>query len=298
MSEDALTGVIVVDKPAGWTSHDVVAKVRKIARTKKVGHLGTLDPLATGVLPLLLGRATRLAQFYGQSEKAYDAELRFGFSTSTYDREGEPTSPAVAAMVSPALLEPLLTEFRGTFEQMPPPFSAKKVQGRPAYQLARSNVAFTLAAVPVTVHELTLLAADGDTARLRVRCSTGTYVRSIVHDLGVRLGYGAHLTALRRTQSGEFTLQQAHPLPELEAWAREGALNPAVISPARLLPAMPYERVDLPTVGNIRQGKDFRVSPFTIQPDTRFVKALGPDGDLVAIGEARLPQIYHPVCVL
>ncbi len=293
-----MDGVIVVDKPAGLTSHDVVNRMRRLAKTRKVGHLGTLDPLATGVLPLVLGRATRLAQFFASGEKTYDASVQFGWSTDTYDREGSPTSEPVAPQFTRGQLEATLEKFRGTILQTPPPFSAKKVAGTPAYRLARKHIAVDLAPVKVQIFALDLAEFDGATARIGLRCSAGTYLRGIAHDAGRALGCGAFLTALRRTASGEFTESDARTLEKLEALADEGALEQALIPAPRLLPAIPNATVDALTAGQIRQGKDFRLSPFVQRADSKYVKAVSQEGDLIAIGEARLPNLYHPVLVL
>ncbi len=271
--------------------------MRKLAKTKKIGHLGTLDPMATGVLPLVIGRATRLAQFYGRDQKIYEGVIRFGFSTDTYDREGEPTSPQVEPNIDIAQLEQALGGFRGTFPQTPPPVSAKKIGGTPAYKLARRNEPVELEPVEVTVYSLELLGFTGDTAAVRIVCSAGTYLRSIAHDLGQALGCGAHLETLRRTASGEFTVEGSHTLPELEALASEGRIDEAILPAAELLPSFPRELVDTFTAGQIRQGRDFRVSPFRLRQSDRYVKAVTADGDLVAIGEVKLPNVYHPVLV-
>jgi tRNA pseudouridine55 synthase len=289
---------VVVDKPSGWTSHDVVNKVRRIAATKKVGHLGTLDPLATGVLPLLVNRATRLAQFFTKNEKEYEGVIRFGYSTDSYDADGEPSSPETAPRMNPAEVEAALAKFRGEFDQTPPPVSAKKIAGKKAYELARKNLPVDLPAVRVTVHALELLGVEGCDARVRVRCSAGTYVRSIAHEAGLALGCGAHLSQLRRTQSGPFTLAQAKTLDELAALAEQGRLMEGIVPAAELLPEMPVEVVDAITEGQIRQGRDFRVSPFRTRGDAKHVKAVTRAGELVAIGEIVLPNIYHPVLVL
>src|ERR1700733_11858315 len=212
----SVDGVIVVDKPEGLTSHDVVNRMRRLANTRKVGHLGTLDPMATSVLPLVLDRATRLAQFFSSGEKTYDARVQFGWATDTYDREGAPMSEPVAPHFTRAELEEALTSFRGTILQTPPPFSAKKIAGTPAYRLARKHIAVELEPVQVRVPSLDLVEFDGTTARICVRCSAGTYLRGIAHDAGQRLGCGAFLTALRRTASGEFTEGQARSLEALE----------------------------------------------------------------------------------
>ncbi len=293
-----MDGLLVVDKPEGLTSHDVVNRVRRLANTRKVGHLGTLDPMATGVLPLVMGRATRLAQFFSSGEKTYDARVQFGWATDTYDREGSPASEAVVPGFTRVELEHVLASFRGTFFQTPPQFSAKKIAGVPAYRLARKQIAVELEPVEVTVFALDLLEFDGTTARIRVRCSPGTYLRGIAHDAGQQLGCGAFLTELRRTKSGEFAESQARTLDALEELTRSGDLHQALIPASRVLPQIPNANVDAITAGRIRQGNDFRLSPFVERAGAKFVKAISPEGDLIAIGEARLPNLYHPVLVL
>ena len=297
-SAPSIDGVLVVDKPADWTSHDVVARVRKLARTRRIGHLGTLDPMATGVLPLVIGRATRLAQFFTCDSKVYEGVIRFGYSTGTYDREGSPTSEPQAPRFSRAELEAAIDQFRGEIEQIPPAVSAKKIGGAPAYKLARKQLPVELKPIQVTVSRFDLLSFDGVDAAVRVECSAGTYLRSIAHDLGRMLGCGAFLQTLRRTASGDFQIEQAHTVQHLEELASSGDL-PTVIVPAReLLPSFPNEIVDPFTASQIRNGRDFRVSPFRVRQGNRYVKAISPDGDLIAIGEARLPNVYHPVLVL
>jgi tRNA pseudouridine55 synthase len=293
-----MDGVIVVDKPSAWTSHDVVGKMRRIAGTRRVGHLGTLDPLATGVLPLLLDRATRLSQFLMKADKVYEAEVTFGFATNSYDSQGYATTEPVALTLDRAAVERALEAFRGELMQTPPPVSAKKVDGVPAYKLERKNKPVELAPVPVTVFSLELTQCEGAVARLRVHCSSGTYVRAIAHELGQALGCGAHLTALRRTRAGAFTIEQARTLAELAAMAAEGRFSEAVIGAVDLLPEFPLERVDLATAALIRQGRDFRVSPFRARNNEQFVRAVGEDGQLVAIGQLKLPNLYHPMLVL
>jgi tRNA pseudouridine55 synthase len=257
-----------------------------------------LDPLATGVLPLVVGRATRLAQFFVRGEKAYDAVVRFGYATDTYDRDGTPTTPITEPVIDRAELETALESFQGLLQQTPPPVSAKKIGGTPAYKLARKNLPVELKPVEVTVHSMELAGLEGTDAHLIVRCSAGTYLRSIAHDLGKMLGCGAFVQQLRRTASGEFTLNQARPLGELEQLAQEGRLEEVLIPTAQLLPNFPSETVDLVTAGQIRQGREFRVSPFRARPGTRYVKAVTQQGDLVAIGEMKLPNVYHPFLVL
>jgi len=293
-----LDGAIVVDKPEGWTSHDVVNKVRRIAKTKRVGHLGTLDPIATGVLPLVVGRATRLAQFYTRSDKIYEGVVRIGWSTTTYDRAGEPTSPPCEGAVDPAELEAALERFRGEILQAPPPVSAKKIAGRRAYELARAAVAVELEPVRVQIYELAVLEVNGPRVRMRAHCSGGTYMRSIAHDLGQALGCGAHLEELRRIASGEFELKQARTLAQLESLAADERLLDALVPTSSMLPGFPSVFVDDVTAAQIRHGRNFPASPFRSQPASRFVKAVTHQGDLVAIGEAVLPNLYHPAVVL
>ena len=292
-----MDGAIVVDKGDGWTSHDVVGKMRRIANTRKIGHLGTLDPIATGVLPLVIGRATRLAQFYTRSDKVYEALVRFGFSTDTYDRAGSPTSPETQPDIDAAQLEKLLDAFRGEILQVPPPVSAKKVDGVRAYALARRHEAVDLPPAPVRIFELRLLETNGAEARLRVHCSGGTYVRSIAHDLGQTLGCGGHLSQLRRIRSAEFTLEQARTLTQLQQLADEDRLGEALIPAVRMLPGFPGVFVEPLSEGQIRQGRNFPVSPFRVQPGTPHVKVVSSGGDLIAIGEAVLPNLYHPAVV-
>lgn len=287
-----------MDKPAEWTSHDVVNKMRRIAATRRIGHLGTLDPAATGVLPLVVGRATRLAQFYTRNDKVYEGTIHFGHSTDSYDADGVRTSEEVAVTLERADLEPVLDRFRGAFEQVPPPVSAKKIAGRPAYELARKHEVVELAPAPVEVFALDLLRVKGCEAEVRVHCSAGTYLRSIAHEAGKALGCGAFLKALRRMASGDFKIESARTLEELAALSAQDRLGEALIPAAELLPDFPSETVDQITAGQIRNGRDFRVSPFQVRHGARYVKALSSHGDLIAIGEARLPHVYHPVLVL
>ncbi|MFN7992970.1 MAG: tRNA pseudouridine(55) synthase TruB [Bryobacteraceae bacterium] len=293
-----MDGVIVVNKEENWTSHDVVSKMRRIANTRKIGHLGTLDPIATGVLPLVVGRATRLARFYTHSDKIYEALIRFGFSTDSYDRAGAPISPPSEPNIDPAELENALTGFRGEILQAPPPVSAKKVDGVRAYALARRQQPVQLEPVPVQIYDLTLLEIHGSEARIRAHCSGGTYMRSIAHDLGQLLGCGAHLADLKRVASGEFRLDQARTIAQLQQLSDEGRLAEALIPAARMLPGVPTVYVESLTAGQIRQGRNFPVSPFRAGPDSRYVKAVSGEGDLIAIGEAKLPNLYHPIVVL
>jgi tRNA pseudouridine55 synthase len=291
-------GIIVVDKPRDWTSHDVVNKMRRFAGTRKVGHLGTLDPAATGVLPLVIGRATRLAQFYTRNDKIYEGVVHFGYSTDSYDGDGERTSDEVPVTLDREALDAVLSQFRGPMDQVPPAVSAKKIGGRPAYELARKHQPVELKPVAVEVYALDLLRIDGCEAEVRVHCSSGTYLRSIAHGAGEVMGCGAFLKSLRRTASGDFKIEQARTLEVLAAMAAEGRVEEALVPAAQLLPEFPSEMVDAITAGQIRNGRDFRVSPFLPRTASRYVKAVTAHGDLIAIGEARLPHLYHPVLVL
>lgn len=292
-----MNGIVLIDKPAGCTSHDVVNRWRRIAGTKRVGHLGTLDPMATGLLVLVTGTATRLAQFFGNHEKVYEAEIRLGYVSDTYDVQGEVAATATGAPRHERVIE-ALDAFRGKFWQTPPPVSAKKVKGVPAYKLARKQEPVELAPVEVEVKELILRGMENDTAKLSVRCSAGTYIRGIAHDLGQKLGCGAILTSLRRTASGEFRVSEAKTIAELEELAAAGRLHTAVIPSAQLLSAFPPAFVDELEEARIRQGRDFRTSPFAVPPGALFVKAISFSGELISIGELKFPNVYHPMIVL
>jgi tRNA pseudouridine55 synthase len=220
-------GVLIVNKPAGMTSHDVVARVRKILNERSVGHLGTLDPSATGVLPLVIGRFTRLAAFYNDADKRYEGVIRFGVATDTYDAEGEPTGPPQKVDFSLEELRQAAAGFVGTIQQMPPPFSAKKIAGVPAYKLARKKQEVELEPKTIEVKELEILDFDGQNARFKAWVSSGTYLRSLAHDLGKALGTGAHLGQLTRTAVREFRLEEAHSLEELQEAAGQ---NPILIT--------------------------------------------------------------------
>ncbi|MDQ6705672.1 MAG: tRNA pseudouridine(55) synthase TruB, partial [Acidobacteriota bacterium] len=255
--------------------------------------LGTLDPIATGVLPLVVGRATRLAQFYKRADKSYEAIVRFGFSTDSYDRAGTATMPETEPVVDAGQLESALEKMRGRIQQLPPPVSAKKVAGVPAYKLARRHIDPALKPVEVEIYELDVRNLSGALALLHVRCSAGTYVRTIAHEAGLALGCGAHVHALRRTASGEFAIQNARTIAELEASSFD-----ALIAMPDLLPQFPNVVVDDLTAGQIRHGRDFHASPFRAQAGTQYVKALSANGEVIAIGEAKFPNVYHPVIVM
>src|ERR1700732_4661728 len=201
-----LDGALVIDKPRGRTSHDVVDAARRVLGFRQIAHLVTLEPLATGVLVLLLGRATRLAQFYAGRRKRYASTFRFGFATDTYDADGTPVGPDSAPVLERAEIERLAAERVGRFPQMPPPYSAKKIHGRPAHELARKKKPVELKAVEIEVYDFRVEEVSGALAKFSIECAAGTYIRSIANDMGAALGCGAHLSEIVRTAVGEFTL--------------------------------------------------------------------------------------------
>lgn len=293
-----MNGLVLIDKPAGYTSHDVVNLWRKLAKTKRAGHLGTLDPMATGLLALVTGPATRLAQYFGESDKTYIAEITFGIVSDTYDAQALTTDTGVSPPSDLASIERVLDSFRGRFEQTPPPVSAKKIQGVPAYKLARKQIPVDLKPVAVEVKRLAIETFAPPRLELSITCSAGTYVRALAHDCGQKLGCGAVLSKLRRTQLGEFTIEQSRTVEELGELAVADRLSEAIIPAGQLLSTFPTAYCDAFTEAQIRQGRDFRTSPFVVPPGARFVKALSHSGELIAIGELRMPNVYHPATVL
>jgi tRNA pseudouridine55 synthase len=283
-----LDGVVVVDKPAGPTSHDVVALVRRLAATRRIGHGGTLDPFATGVLPLFLGAATRLAEYHLGEAKAYRATVCLGATSTTDDLEGE-LEPVAGPPVTRAALEAALAGQTGTFEQRPPTYSAIKIAGRRAYALARAGARPELRARRVTVSRLDLVEwDDSDPARpiavLEVDCSAGTYVRSIARDVGAALGSGAYLGALTRTRSGAFGLDDAVGLEALRAAAADGSARlAALMRPVDAgLGSMPWVDLTAADVAEVVHGRAVR--PPSAEPVDGPVRLLGPDGRIVGIG--------------
>jgi tRNA pseudouridine55 synthase len=293
----SLNAVLIIDKPSGMTSHDVVHRVRRILGQRSIGHLGTLDPMATGVLPLVLGNFTRLAQFYLHSEKSYEGAIRFGFATDTYDAEGEPSSAEREAYFSLACIRELAARFHGVIEQMPPPFSAKKINGVPAYKLARKKKDVQLKPVRVEVKELEIFSYENSCARFRSRVASGTYLRSIAHDLGQAAGCGAHLQSLRRSAVAEFTLADAHTLDELDQAARSGdaVLNEIFIHPRKLLPSLPSVTADDEAAARIRHGRSVNLPEFST---AREVKVFCGQRNLTAIATRIAGTLFHPKIVL
>ena len=270
-------GLVVVDKAAGMTSHDVVARIRRLAGTRKVGHAGTLDPMATGVLVVGVDRATRLLGHLMLTEKAYDATIRLGVTTTTDDAEGEVLASADATGVDESDVRLELSRFLGTIEQVPTAVSAIKVNGRRAYDLVRAGEAVDLKSRSVTIQELTVQDVELPFVRISVRCSSGTYIRAIARDLGAALGVGGHLTALRRTAVGAFDLAQSHPLEEL---AEEFSLIPIEVAARATFPSVD---LDAEQAQHVRYGRSLDFS----LPQGGEHALFAPDGEFLALYAAR-----------
>jgi tRNA pseudouridine55 synthase len=293
-----MNGVLIIDKPPGLTSHDVVNRVRRILQQSAVGHLGTLDPLATGLLPLVTGNLTRLAQFYTSSEKTYEGTIRFGFATDTYDSDGAPVSVGPTVNVLLEDIRGLAARFVGVFNQMPPPFSAKKIRGVAAYKLARKHQHIVLKAVQVEIKELEILGLEGDTASFRARVASGTYMRSVAHDMGQQVGCGAHLASLRRTALGEFSLSEAHTLEEVSATARSGRndeIEAMFVHPRRLLPHFPCVTASEEVAAHVRSGRAVNLPELS---QAKLVKVFAGQRELIAIATRIAGTLFHPKIVL
>lgn len=312
----SIDGALVVDKPQGKTSHDVVEAVRRLVGFRQIGHLGTLDPLATGVLVLLLGRATRLARFYTGRRKRYTCTVRFGFATDTYDSDGAPQGPDLAPSLDREAIERFAARFVGHMEQTPPAFSAKKIHGRPAHQLARKKKSVELKPVEVDIYEFQLTGIEGASASFAIECGAGTYIRALAHDLGRLQGSGAHLSAIARTAVGEFTRDQASPVHELAEAVRSGRLRERLIPLEGLLLDIPRVTV-LPVVERrILHGAKFNIAIAQIQPGRRslgegatsaldsseqprpYLRIFNAQEKLIGIAEAVVPRTYQPLVVL
>jgi tRNA pseudouridine55 synthase len=306
-----MNGVLIIDKPSGLTSHDVVNRVRRILHERSVGHLGTLDPLATGVLPLVIGNLTRLAQFYTSCEKTYEGTIRFGFATNTYDAEGEPTIPAQAVNLSLEQVREFANQFQGIIEQTPPPFSAKKIQGVPAYKLARKHAEVMLKPVQVEIREFEITRVDGDVApdapvrvaqqssrcvaSFRARVASGTYMRSVAHDMGKLVGCGAHLESLRRTAVGEFDLADACTLEQLEESSKAGKTEEFFIHPRKLLPQFPCVTANEEMAARIRTGRPVNLPELS---QARTVKVFADQRELIAVATRVAGTLFHAKIVL
>jgi tRNA pseudouridine55 synthase len=289
-----MNGLLVIDKPAGMTSHDVVAIVRRVTGERSIGHMGTLDPMATGVLPLLLGKYTRLAQFFGAAEKQYDGRIRFGFATDTFDAEGEPAGPAKTLTQSLDELRALARRFEGVIDQVPPVYSAKKIQGVPAHKLARAGAEVPVRAVKITIHGLELKSLEAEEASFTMRVSAGGYVRSVAHELGELAGCGAHLSMLRRTHAGPFLLDQAISVDELKTMT-QAEIEARLPHPRTILPEMPSVTIDEHTAGRLRNGMQVNLPDFSTAP---LIKIFTSPVDLMAIGRRVAGTLMQPIVVM
>jgi tRNA pseudouridine55 synthase len=288
-----MNGLVLVDKPGGMTSHDVVARLRRITGEKSIGHLGTLDPMATGLLPLMLGNYTRLARFFGALEKHYTGSIRFGFATDTYDAEGVATTTAVEPAITLEQVRAAAACFLGETEQMPPPYSAKKIAGKPAYAIARAGQTPQLKPARVTIAQLSLDELSGDTVTFTMQISSGGYVRSVAHELGQMLGCGAHLSSLRRTAAGPFSIEQAVTLDRLQR--EPDAIAAQLIHPRTLLPELPSVTADAATLGRLRNGMQINLPEFSPAP---CVKVFASQAELAAIAVRIAGTLFQPEVVL
>jgi tRNA pseudouridine55 synthase len=287
---------MVIDKPGGMTSHDVVNRLRKITGERSIGHLGTLDPMASGVLPLLLGRFTRLAQFFSSAEKSYAGTIRFGYATDTYDAEGEKVGDSVEPSVTLDQVRGAAVRFLGTMEQMPPAFSAKKVGGVPAYKMARAGKAVELKPATISISRFEIVRLEGGDAAFEMSVSAGGYVRSVAHELGRDLGCGAHLASLRRTQAGAFTLAQAKTLEHLATRAGNlEALSDLCVHPRALLPEMPTVTGDPLALGRLRNGAQANLPEFS---SASLVKVFATQRELLGVAKRVAGTLFQPVVIL
>jgi tRNA pseudouridine55 synthase len=298
-----MNGLLIANKPRGITSHDAVDRARRLLGVRRIGHTGILDPIATGVLPLCVGRATRLAQFILAEHKTYEGIFRLGWATTTYDADGEPVGERKAPNVTQEQVEETLALFRGKIQQIPPMFSAKKVGGKKLYELARAGKEVERKPVEVEVFELRVLSFDGDRVGFHMRCSSGAYVRNVAHDAGQKLGCGGHVESLSRTAVGLMTLDQAVSLDELTRESAAGHVMPMEKIPLD----MPLIRITRAGLAQLRHGQPLDRSvirpgpPGEAQGESgggRTVRVLGPEGELVAIAEQRAAAFFQPRVVL
>ncbi len=295
-----MNGILIVDKPGGMTSHDVVNRLRRITGERSIGHLGTLDPMATGVLPLLLGKFTRLAQYFSAAEKSYTGTIRFGFATDTYDAEGQPSGQDLWSTFEPELtLDRIVVaaaRFRGELDQLPPPYSAKKIEGTPAYKLAREGKPVELKTAKVRIAYFEVKSLDGAEAAFAMRISAGGYVRSVAHELGQAVGCGAHLRSLRRTRAGGFLIEQAKTLGELEAATGNiEALESLFVHPRDVLTEMPAVTCDMYSLSRMRNGAQANLPEFS---QAQLVRVFAGQRELVAIAKRIAGTLFQPVAVM
>ena len=296
----SVNGLLLIDKHGGLTSHDVVARVRRATGGGSVGHLGTLDPMATGLLPLLLGKWTRLAKFYGSLAKTYTGVIRFGFATDTYDAEGSATTEPMLAELGLAQVREMAEAFLGEKEQMPPPYSAKKIGGQPAYKLARAGQTPELRPARITIDEFVIggwqVNDDGTVdAGFRMRISSGGYVRSVAHSMGLLAGCGAHLAALRRVEVGPLRLGPALTLEEVECLAGEGRLAERMPHPRTVLPELPSVTADAGTLERMRHGALIALPEFSC---ASAVKVFATQTELAGVARRVAGVLFQPEVVL
>jgi tRNA pseudouridine55 synthase len=291
-----MNGLLVLDKSAGMTSHDVVAIVRRVTGERSIGHLGTLDPMATGVLPLLLGKYTRLAQFFGKAEKKYEGTIRFGWATDSFDSDGERVGEIRPLTVGLSDLRELAKRFEGELDQMPPVFSAKKIKGVAAHKLARAGVEVSVKPARINIYgfELTGLNEAVSEASFTMHVSAGGYVRSVAHELGQMAGCGAHLSSLRRTEAGPFTLVQAITVDELKSM-KDSEIEARLPHPRTILPEMPAVTVDEQTAGKLRNGMQVNLPEFS---GATLMKVFTSPTDLLAIAKRVAGTLVQPIVVM
>lgn len=282
----------MIDKPTGWTSHDVVAKIRNLTRIKKVGHTGTLDPFATGVLPLTLGRATRLTNYFLSSDKVYRGNIRFGFATTTFDLEGAPVGEDARPSLDPIRLEEIFSRYRGIVRQTLPPYSAKKLHGRPLYTYARRGIEIEAATKEVEIKSLRLLRVENSEAEFELECAAGTYARSLAHDVGRDYGCGAHLSQLRRIRSGEFPIETAIPLSDGEKFHSRDFFLERLLPLGELLQEMPAIVLSEGDKAKVMHGVDLNL--LTGAWEAAEYRLIDEKGELLALAK-RLQSFESPM---
>jgi tRNA pseudouridine55 synthase len=292
-----MNGLLVLDKPSGVTSHDVVSVVRRVTGERSVGHLGTLDPMASGVLPLLLGKYTRLAQYFGQAKKHYEGTIRFGYATDTYDAEGVPVGMEMPLLCSFEDLKLFARNFNGELDQLPPIYSAKKINGTPAHKLARAGTDVHVKPAKITIYlfELITFRPHLREVDFKIIVSAGGYVRSVAHELGQLAQCGAHLSALRRTQAGVFRLDDAIPLERLKSISTLQEIEAILPHPRTLLTEMPSVTIDDQLAGRLRNGMQVNLPEFS---QSSLVKVFTGPSDLVAITRRIAGTLMQPIVVM
>lgn len=287
-----MNGILIIDKAENFTSHDVVARCRRILQTKSIGHTGTLDPFATGAMVLLVGKATRLAQFLDKDAKEYVADVQFGFETDTGDRTGKAKGERQTAKVfSVAEIEAVLKKFRGEIEQIPPMYSAKKINGKKLYELARKGVEIERKPVKISIYELEIIEPNSDESsnietqilKLKVSCSAGTYIRTLAEDIGKKLKIGAHLKELRRTKAGKFSLLQAVTLEKLEEIVAANKIGEVLVSMNKALTHLPEKRLDETEVEKVKNGMRLRFDDKNLR-ENQPIRLTDANENLIAVG--------------